>query len=207
MSIISDLNELDFENVGNWPMATKGIAVGVIVICILAAGYFIDTSSQLDILASNEKKETDLKRVYELKQQKASNLDSYRMQMQQIEQSFGALLRQLPGKTEVADLLTDITQTGLSAGLEFELFKPQAENPVEFYAELPIKLRVRGSYHELGKFVSGVANLPRIVTLHDFIISNENNDGSVLIMEATAKTYRYLDEAEQKQMQQQASKK
>ncbi len=131
--------------------------------------------------------------MFSTKAKKAANLDKYKKQMKEMEQSLGAMLRQLPSKTEVAELLVDVSQTGLASGLEFELFKPEPERPLEFYAELPIKLRVKGTYHEFGDFVSGVAALPRIVTLHDFSIQPK---GDELTMEATAKTYRYLEEGE-----------
>ena len=139
-------------------------------------------------------KEPTLKSEFEKKQAKASNLDAYKKQMQEMEESFGAMLRQLPSKTEVDDLLIDVSQTGLSSGIEFELFKPQSEKRIEFYAELPIQISMLGTYHQFGKFVSGVAALPRIVTLHDINLSS-SKDGR-LKMDVTAKTYRYLDENE-----------
>lgn len=196
-----DLNELDFSNLANWPWYGKAIAVGFIGAALVALGYFLDTSSQFSTLDSVKQKEAELKQLLEIKQAKAANLVAYEKQMQEIEQTFGSLLRQLPSRTEVADLLTDVTQTGLAAGLEFELFKPQGEIPAEFYAELPIEIRVRGRYHEFGNFISGIAALPRIVTLNDFKISTDPKDkNGNLIMEATAKTYRYLDEKEIQQL-------
>ncbi len=191
---LSELNSLDFENVGNWPLVAKITAIVFCCIMIVIGGYWLDTSNMLDRLEAARTKEHDLKQLFELKQKKAANLESYKHQMMEIEQTFGSLLKQLPSKTEVADLLTDISQAGLGAGLEFELFKPQAEVPVEFYVELPIKLKVRGRYHEFGEFISAVAALPRIVTLHEFkIVPVEQADSEELIMEATAKTYRYLE--------------
>ncbi|MCB1789860.1 MAG: type 4a pilus biogenesis protein PilO, partial [Gammaproteobacteria bacterium] len=129
------------------------------------------------------------------KQAKAANLDAYRAQLAEMQESFGAMLRQLPNRTEVADLLVDVSQTGLAAGLEFELFQPQGEVPKDFYAELPIKIRVVGKYHEFGEFVSGLAALPRIVTIHDVEVRPQSANSPTLVLEATARTYRYLDEA------------
>ena len=185
---------LDPENIGNWPILVRGLIVVFVAAAVLAAGFYFDTQEQLNVLAQTEQKETVLKQSFETKQAKAANLDAYKAQMKEMEESFGTMLRQLPSKTEVADLLVDITQTGLASGLEFDLFKPKNEIPKEFYAELPISLDVTGKYHQLGEFVSGIAALPRIVTLHDISIK-AGTDG-VLKMSATAKTYRYLDEEE-----------
>ncbi len=200
-----NLNDLDFSNIGNWPAASK-IVIGILMVAVvLGAGFFFDTTNQFSELESLEKKETELKQVFELKQTKAANLDSYKSQLKEIEKTFGSLLNQLPSRNEVADLLTDVSQTGLSNGLEFDLFKPAAELPKEFYAELPIDLKVRGEYHEFGRFMSGVAALPRIVTIHNFKMKKApavdskkqgGNKKELLILEAQAKTYRYLDEKE-----------
>jgi len=193
----AELNELDFNNIGNWSISLKIFAIVIVCVVILGAGYWFDTKDQIDTLESIEKKENELKKVFETKQKKAANLDGYQQQMREIERTFGSLLKQLPSRTEVADLLTDISQTGLSSGLEFELFKPKSEIPMDFYVELPIELRVKGRYHELGQFIGGVAGLPRIVTLHGFSIStSKNKEVGQLVMQATAKTYRYLDEKE-----------
>jgi len=202
---ISELNDLDFSNIGNWSLPLKVTAVILGCAIILGAGYWFDTQEQIKLHESAQREEQGLKQKFEIKQSKAANLEGYQQQMREIERTFGSLLRQLPSRTEVADLLTDISQTGLSSGLEFELFKPKGEVPIEFYVELPIKLRVRGKYHQLGNFVSGVAGLPRIVTLHEFTITvpkkqGDDNDKGELIMEATAKTYRYFDEKEQEQL-------
>jgi type IV pilus assembly protein PilO len=195
---LEELNELDFSNIGVWPLPVK--IVLVILVCILVAvgGYYFDTEAQLNRLSTVEKKEVELRNIFEKKQAKAANLEAYRKQLEEMKQSFGAMLRQLPNKTEVADLLVDVSQTGLAAGLEFELFKPEAEIPREFYAELPIQLKVTGQYHEFGEFISGLAALPRIVTIHDIKISEKikNNKEKLLVLEARAKTYRYLDEEE-----------
>jgi len=196
-----DLADLDFSNVGNWAMLPKVLTILFICIIILIAGYLLDTSEQISTLEATQKKETELKQLFEIKQAKAANLESYKTQLKDIQKTFGSLLSQLPSKTEVADLLTDITQTGLTNGLEFEYFKPQAEKPREFYAELPIDLTVKGQYHEFGKFMSSVSSLPRIVTIHDFTITKVKKDPKKrnhdeLMLKANANTYRYLDEKE-----------
>ena len=189
-----DLSSLDLSSVGAWPMPVKAALIAVVCIIVLALGYFLDTQKQLDTLERNRTEENTLKKDFESKQAKAANLDAYKKQMEEMKQSFGAMLRQLPSKTEVEDLLVDISQTGLASGIEFQLFKPEAELKIDFYAELPIKMKMSGTYHEFGRFVSGIAALPRIVTLHNISII-EDRDGS-LTMDVQAKTYRYLDEAE-----------
>ncbi len=192
------LQNLDIKDVGNWPVFIKSGAIVIICIVVLAAGFWFDTRSQLDELDQARNKEGTLKADFAQKQHKAVNLKVYKRQMQEMKRSFGTMLRQLPSKTEIAELLVDISQTGLTNGLEFKLFKPESEVPEDFYAVLPIKIKVTGDYHEFGKFVSDVAVLPRIVTLHDINISpskdDKNNDGNHLVMEVTAKTYRYLEE-------------
>jgi type IV pilus assembly protein PilO len=203
MSFVDDLKRLDASNIGNWPVAFKGLAIGVLSLAVLGAGAWFDTRGQLATLSKDQAKEVELKKTFEEKQLKAVSLNAYKKQMEDMQKVFGEMLRQLPSKTEVAALLVDISQVGVAAGLEFELFKPEPEIPVEFYAELPIKVRVNGNYHQFGSFVSGVAALPRIVTLHDFVITQakdakakDSKRKGPLIMEATAKTYRYLDEEE-----------
>ncbi len=189
-----DLSNLDLSNVGAWPMPVKAALIAVVCIIVLALGYFLDTQKQLDTLERNRNEETTLKKDFEAKQAKAANLDAYKKQMEEMQQSFGAMLRQLPSKTEVEDLLVDISQTGLASGIEFQLFKPEAERQIDFYAELPITMKMTGTYHEFGRFVSGIAALPRIVTLHNITIRGDKSGG--LTMDVQAKTYRYLDEAE-----------
>ena len=189
----SDINDLDFKNIGGWPKPAKIGLVVILSIAILGAGYWFDTQHQLTELKEAEAKEQELKLSFESKQAKAVNLEGYTAQLQEMKKTFGAMLRQLPSKAEVADLLVDISQTGLASGLEFELFSPKTEVPKDFYAELPISIRVTGGYHQLGTFVSGVAALPRIVTLHDASIIHPDKSDK-LVMEITAKTYRYLDE-------------
>ena len=195
---LEDLNELDFSNVGIWPTPVKMVAVVLVAIAVMIAGYYLVIEAQLTQLDSVERKELDLRKEFETKQAKASNLDAYRQQLEEMKQSFGTMLRQLPDKTEVAELLVDVSQTGLASGLEFELFKPQEELPKDFYAELPIQVIVKGEYHEFGNFISGLAALPRIVTIHDIKIKRGDPKASdpKLTLEATAKTYRYLDEEE-----------
>lgn len=200
-----NLNELDFNDVGSWPLPVKIGAIALVGLVLLFAGYWFDTKQQLADLDVAKTREVELKTDFETKAHKAINLDLYKQQMAEMERSFGAMLRQLPSQTEVAELLADISQTGLANGLEFDLFKPKDEIPAEFYAELPIQVKVTGVYHEFGAFVSAVAALPRIVTLHDISISPaqgkeikgsdlKSDKGVVLVMEATAKTYRYIEE-------------
>ena len=184
-----ELNELDFDDMGSWPIAAKALGIAVICIVVLGGGYWFDTKDQLTELEQLEQKERKLKAEFKSNARKAANIDLYKQQMIDMKQSFGAMLKQLPSQTEVAELLVDISQTGLASGLEFDLFKVDNEIPLDFYAELPIRIRVTGDYHEFGSFVSGVAALPRIVTLHDFSIKSIK-ESDQLIMEATAKTYR-----------------
>jgi len=194
---LSDLNNLNLDpnNIGSWPLAARVTVIVLLCFALLFAGYYLDTSDQMLELEKARAKESNLKQEFETKQAKAANLSAYQEQMQEMQRSFGALLQQLPGKTEVAGLLVDISRIGILSGLEFELFKPEAEKPKEFYAELPIKIRVKGSYHQFGNFASGTAALPRIVTLHNLSITSKNkkSEDDRMVMEATAKTYRYLE--------------
>jgi type IV pilus assembly protein PilO len=198
MSWLEELQSLDPRDPGRWPLPVRAGAVGVAyVVLTLALIYFFVWDEQRPELDQRENEEQSLRQEFRTKHAKAVNLDLYKQQLKDIERSFGALLRQLPGKTEVPNLLVDISQTGLSAGLEEKLFQPQAEVKKDFYAELPIRIRLTGSYHQFGQFVSGIAALPRIVTLHDIDIRSENRDAyDQLSLELTAKTYRYLDEDE-----------
>ena len=190
------LEDLDLTNIARWPAAARAVIILFMMSSIIFLGYWFHTKDQLLELDKTEQQETDLKVIFEKKAQQATNLEVYEQQLEDMRESFGAMLRQLPNKTEVAELLVDISQTGLASGLEFELFKPQDENPKEFYAELPINIRVVGEYHEFGNFVSGVAALPRIVTLHDIHITRLDGKKALLAMDLTAKTYRYLEEDE-----------
>jgi len=196
MSIIDDLRALDTNDPGRWPLPFRIVAVAIAFVAVIGLGiYFFVWSSDKPTLDREKRRETELKAAFEDRQRKAANFDAYRTQLAEIERDFGAMLRQLPGKTEVPSLLVDISQTGLGAGLEEKLFQPTGEVQKDFYAELPIKLRYTGSHHELGKFVSGIAALPRIVTLHDIDIKPADKDStSNLTLDVTAKTYRYLDE-------------
>jgi type IV pilus assembly protein PilO len=191
---LSQLNELDIRNIASWPLPARVLVIGIIFVGVLGLGYWLDTKDQGMRLEKAEQKEQELRNAFEVKAKKAANLQAYEQQLEEMRESFGAMLRQLPNKTEVAELLVDISQTGLASGLEFELFKPQSEIPKEFYAELPISIRVKGDYHEFGNFISGVAALPRIVTVHDVAIEQSKEQG--LTMNILAKTYRYLDEEE-----------
>lgn len=191
-----NLNELDLTNVARWPATAQAAVILLLMACVIFLGYWFHTKDQLLVLEDAEKKEQDLKVIFEKKAKQAVNLEAYEKQLEEMRESFGAMLRQLPNETEVADLLVDVSQTGLASGLEFELFKPGNENPREFYAELPINIRVIGTYHEFGDFVSGVAALPRIVTLHNISIKRASSKDSTLAMDLTAKTYRYLEDSE-----------
>jgi type IV pilus assembly protein PilO len=201
MSILDDVNELDFNNVGIWPTPIKIFVVLLVAILVLVAGYYMIVEDDIASLETVQEEEQKLRDDFSRKQRKAANLEAYRKQLEEMKESFGTMLRQLPDKTEVAELLVDVSQTGLAAGLEFELFKPQSEVPREFYAELPIQVKVTGQYHEFGHFISGLAALPRIVTIHDIKISRTTKEdaNADLLLQATAKTYRYLDEEEEGQ--------
>ena len=194
-----DLGDLDLANVAIWPAAARAIVILFLMLGVIFLGYWFHTKDQLVDLENLAAKEKDLKVQFERKAKKAANLEAYQQQLAEMRESFGAMLRQLPNKTEVADLLVDVSQTGLASGLEFELFKPQGERPQEFYAELPINIRVIGDYHEFGNFVSGVASLPRIVTLHNVSIAKRKSKDSPLVMNLIAKTYRYLEQDERTQ--------
>ena len=198
MSFIDDLNNLDPNNPGVWPLPVKAVVFAVVFAGILFAGWKFDITTQREELAGLEKKEKDQIDILDARQKKAANLNALKEQMKEMEQSFGDMVKQLPNKTEVAGLLIDISQTGLAAGLEFKLFQPRGESPREFYAELPISISVVGNYHQFGEFVSGIAALPRIVTTHDINITTTDQqeaDGTpTLKMDAIAKTYRALEE-------------
>lgn len=189
-----DLNDLDFNNVGSWPSAVKLIAGVLLLVAVVALGYNFHLKDLQLQLESKKAEEITLKEKFSSKAFQAANLDAYKDQMQEMEVSFGALLKQLPSDTEVPGLLEDITRTGLGSGLEFEEIKLLPESAQQFYIELPIQITVVGAYHDLATFVSGVASLPRIVTLHDFNLVPAASDGaSKLRMSILAKTYRYND--------------
>jgi type IV pilus assembly protein PilO len=196
----ADLNELDvndIKRIGTAPAIVKIILIVFLCIIVAVAGYFLVTTPKLEELEKVENEEKNLRITFDEKAAKAANLDAYKQQLDEMRQSFGALLRQLPNKTEIETLLTDISQTGISSGLEIELFKPEGLIPKDFYAEYPIKLKVTGRYHQFAQFVSGVAALPRIVTLENIEIKPAGKDSGIkLSMELTAVTYQYLDETE-----------
>ena len=196
MNVIEELQSLDVNEPGRWPLPFRIAAVFLVFVAVSAFGiYMYVIKTDIPELDDVQKEERDLRATFEEKQRRAANFDAYRVQLAEIERSFGTMLRQLPGRTEVDDLLVDISQTGRGAGLEEELFRPLGEIQRDFYAELPIAIRLTGNYHELGAFVSGIAALPRIVTLHDIRITEAGEDRfDELTLDVTAKTYRYLEE-------------
>ena len=198
MNFLEELRNLDFNDIGRWPFLFRAVAVAAFFAVAAAGGfYYFVYTAQMPKLERVQQEEQELRVVFEEKQKKAVNFDAYKDQLAEIERSFGTMLRQLPGKTEIPNLLVDISQTGLAAGLQEELFQPVDELQKDFYAEKPIKIRLKGKYHEFGKFVSDIAALPRIVTLHDIEIKQDRSTDaseSDLILNVTAKTYRYLDE-------------
>lgn len=199
MNLVEELRSLDPRDPGRWPLVVRAGAVAIwLVVLTGALFYFLVWQKQHPELQRREAQERELRAEFRTKHAKAVNLEVYKQQLADIERSFGALLRQLPGRTEVPNLLVDISQTGLAAGLEEKLFQPGNEQKKDFYAELPIKIRLAGSYHAFGEFVSGIAALPRIVTLHDIEIKPAGKDSGYdqLTLDLTAKTYRYLDEEE-----------
>jgi len=196
MNVVEELKALDVNDVGRWPLLFRGAVIFLVFLAVVGAGiWFTIIKDKLPSLQRAQDEEQTLRVTFENKQRKAANYDAYKAQLSQIEQSFGTMLRQLPGETEIPSLIVDVSQTGLASGLQEKLFQPQPEIPRDFYAEKPIKIRLSGGYHEIAKFVSGVAALPRIVTLHDINITPEGQDSfDQLSIEVTAQTYRYLDE-------------
>jgi type IV pilus assembly protein PilO len=210
MNFVEQLQQLDFKDIGRWPFLFRalGVLIVLVFVTLLLVWYFVwgENGNRPELLKARAEQQT-LWATFDQKQRKAANLEAYRQQLAEIERTFGAMLRQLPGKTEVPSLLVDISQTGLAAGLQERLFQPGTETKKDFYAELPIKIQLTGGYHEFGLFVSGIAALPRIVTLHDIEISRAAQRGGSsrrgapapsdsLTLNLTAKTYRYLDEDE-----------
>ncbi|MDH3614845.1 MAG: type 4a pilus biogenesis protein PilO [Gammaproteobacteria bacterium] len=196
MNLVEELQSLDVNDVGRWPLPFRLAVIAIVFVVVLGLGiYWFIIKDKAPQLHRVQEEEQQLRLTFENKQRKAANYDAYKAQLSQIEQSFGTMLRQLPGETEIPSLIVDISQTGLAAGLREKLFVPQGEIPKDFYAEKPIKIRLTGGYHEIGNFVSGIAALPRIVTLHDINITPESTDTfDNLSIEVTAQTYRYLDE-------------
>ncbi|MDX1515485.1 MAG: type 4a pilus biogenesis protein PilO [Woeseiaceae bacterium] len=198
MNLIEELQSLDVNDVGRWPLVFRAAVIAIVFVLVVGIGtYFFIVKDKAPQLERAEQEEQDYRSTFENKQRKAANYDAYKAQLTQIEQSFGTMLRQLPGETEIPSLIVDISQTGLAAGLQEKLFQPQAEIPRDFYAEKPIKIQLSGGYHEIANFVSGIAALPRIVTLHNIAITPESSDEyDRLSLEVTAQTYRYLEEAQ-----------
>jgi type IV pilus assembly protein PilO len=201
---LDDLKNIDINNLGSWPVPIK--IGGILVVCaiVLFAGFWFLIQGELEQYSEAQLKEEGLRETYMNKKALAINLPAYKEQMEEMEQTFGSLLRQLPNTTEVPDLLVDITQAGLGRGLEFTLFRPEKELPKDFYAEMPISVEVRGTYHELAQFVSDVAALPRIVTFGDIVISASKDNK--LTMSAKAKTYRYMEEGSVKKQEKAGSR-
>lgn len=191
---LNELNKLDLKTLADWPLTAKLGLLGILFALVVAAGWWFLWSPALDELEAGKAREAELKSTYTVKKGQAINLDAYKKQLADIQQSFGALLKQLPNRQEMDALITDVNQAGLGRGLQFELFKPETETRKEFYAELPIRIKVSGNYHDIAAFTSDVAQLSRIVTIHN--ISLLPAKGGDLAMEAVAKTYRYLDEEE-----------
>ncbi|MCF6301257.1 MAG: type 4a pilus biogenesis protein PilO [Proteobacteria bacterium] len=211
MSIIDDLNSLDTSNPGGWPNQIKIGSIVVLMVVVIAAGYFGLIKEQVVGLDKHKKTEETNKQVYSFKYQKAAQLDAYKAQLEEMEIILESMLRQLPSKNEMSDLIVDVSQTALASGIENELFEPGAEIIRDFYAEKPISLKMKGSYHDFGAFVSGVASLPRVVilTMHDISLKPIGDSllGGRLLLEGTAKTYRYLDDEEQEIADELASKR
>ena len=194
---LDDIDINDLKRIGTAPLPVKIAIIVVLCIALGVAGYFLDTTKQTAELKKVSAEEQQLRNIFSEKQAKAANLEAYKQQLDEMRTSFGTLLRQLPNKTEIETLLTDISHTGLSSGLEIDYFKPEGLRPKEFYSEYPIKLKVTGRYHEFAEFISGVAALPRIVTVQDIAIAPSSEKAGVkLTMELTAITYQYLDETE-----------
>lgn len=191
---LDDISNLNMDTLADWPMSSKLVALGLLSVAIVTAGWWFDWRGGMETLDTARQKETELRGVFTTKKNQAVNLEAYQKQLADVEQAFGALLKQLPNKQEMDALITDINQAGLGRGLQFELFKPQPETVSEFYAETPINVKVTGGYHDVAAFASDVAKLPRIVTMQS-IAMDPSKDGT-LNMDAIVKTYRYLDEEE-----------
>ncbi|MDZ7594749.1 MAG: type 4a pilus biogenesis protein PilO [Thiobacillus sp.] len=202
---LDDLNKLDLKTLADWPLPTKLAALGLLCVAIVLAGWWFDWRGGMETLDAAKQKETELRSVFTTKKNQAINLEAYTKQLADIEQAFGALLKQLPNKQEMDALITDVNQAGLGRGLQFDLFKPDAETVSEFYAETPIRVKVTGGYHDIAAFVSDVSKLSRIVTLQN--IALEPAKDGVLNMDAIVKTYRYLDDEEVIARKQQAQAK
>lgn len=214
---LDDFNNIDINNAGSLPAPVKAVLLTGVFLVLVVLGYYFLWSPELEALDTEKNKEQELRKVFLEKKSQAINLEAYKTQMVEIEKTFGALLKQLPDRSQIDGLLTDINQAGLSRGLEFELFKPGQESQTDFYAEMPISIKLLGTYHDLGAFATDISKLSRIVTLGDIAVTNQSKDvkpsstDAVLVMEAVAKTYRYLDAdevaAKRKAAKDQAAKK
>ena len=195
---LDDFNNIDFKNAGSLPMPVKLVLLGFLFLILLGLGYWFLWSPAIDEFNQAKAKEVELRQVFLAKKAQAIKVEAYKQQMIDIEKTFGALLKQLPDKSQMDGLLTDINQAGLGRGLEFELFKPGQESVADFYAEMPIQIKIKGNYHDIGAFATDISKLSRIVTLNDMSIAPVNKDSkdSLLTMDAVAKTYRYLDSSE-----------
>lgn len=191
---LSDLNNLDFKDLSRAPLAVKGIVLGVIFLIILGVGYYLDWSQGLTELESLRGEEATLREAYSQKRRQAYHYEAYKQRLKETEQGLSALLRQLPDKSEMDALLTDINQVGVGRGLDFDLFRPEVEAFTDFYATLPVTIKVGGGYHDIAGFVSDLARLPRIVTVHNVALTPDKEGR--LSLDATLHTYRYLDESE-----------
>ena len=195
---LEDFNNIDFKNAGSLPIPVKLVLLGFLFLVLVGLGYWFLWSPEIDEFDQAEAKEQELRQVFATKKGQAIKIEAYKQQMIDIEKTFGALLKQLPDKSQMDGLLTDINQAGLGRGLEFELFKPGQETIADFYAEMPIQIRIKGSYHDVGAFATDISKLSRIVTLNDMAIAPLNKDSKdgMLVLDAVAKTYRYLDSSE-----------
>lgn len=196
---LDELSSLDFKSIPDWPIASKLVVLGLLSLSLVGLGWWFMWKDGLTAIDAAKQQEETLRATFVTKKNQAVNLEAYRKQFEDIQQAFGALLKQLPNKQEMDALITDINQAGLGRGLQFELFRPETEAPLDFYAQTPIKVKVTGSYHDVALFASDIAKLPRIVTMHD--ISMAPIKDGLLNMDATVKTYRYLDEDEIKAQQ------
>jgi type IV pilus assembly protein PilO len=194
---VTSLSQLDFNEPGELPVVVKVILMILLCAIVWGAGYYFSIKDKKIELESIEQKEVQLRQTFEAKQAKAANLEAYKAQLAEMKIIFASMLEQLPKKSEVPELLVDITRTGLINGLVFQVFQPQAERPVDFYAELPVNMTVTGSYHQFAKFLEGISVLPRIVTVHDTKMGPLNEGSSTMTMQLQAKTYRYFDESNQ----------
>ncbi len=190
----ADLRNLDPNNPGSWPVSIRNMALVLLMVLLGGLGYWFQIQPQLTALKAAQNREPELRLSFESKQRQVANLDAYKIQLREMQERFATMLRQLPSQTEMANLLQDISQTRVGTGLEEQIFKPEAERPLEFYAEAPIRIRLTGTYHQMGDFASGLAALPRIVTLSNISLSNAKTGADQLVMDATAMTYRYLEE-------------